>query len=54
MITENGRERRCHGVIWKSYFEKHLIYGQYLEIWFSMVRIGLVLNGMVYGQYLGE
>ena len=28
--------------IWKSYFEKHLIYGQYMEIWFGLVWLGLV------------
>ena len=30
--------------IWKSYFEKQLRYGQYMEI-----QYGQVFNGMVYG-----
>ena len=27
--------------IWKSYFEKQLSYGQYMEIWFGLVWLGL-------------
>jgi len=48
--------------IWKSYFEKHLIYGQYMEIWFGLVWLGLVWFGfewygiwvmyMVYGIWV--
>ena len=38
--------------IWISYFEKQLSYGQYMEIWFGLVWLGLVflvLNGVVHG-----
>jgi len=27
--------------IWKSYFEEHLSYGQYMEIWFGLVWLCL-------------
>ena len=31
--------------IWKSYFQKQLGYGQYIEIWFGLVWVGLVWFG---------
>ena len=31
--------------IWKSCFEKQLSYGQYMEIWFGLVCLGLVWFG---------
>ena len=34
--------------IWKSYFEKQLSYGQYMEIWFGLVWLGLVWFGLVW------
>ena len=33
---------------WKSYFEKQLSYGQYMEIWFGLVWLGLVWFGLVW------
>ena len=39
--------------IWKSYFEKQLIYGQYMEIWFGLVWLGLVWFGFEwYGTWV--
>ena len=39
--------------IWKSYFEKQLSYGQYMEIWFGFVWLGLVWFGFEwYGTWV--
>ena len=39
--------------IWKSYFEKQLSYGQFLEIWFGLVWLCLVWFGFEwYGTWV--
>ena len=39
--------------IWKSYFEKQLSYGQYMEIWFGLVWVGFVWFGFQwYGTWV--
>ena len=39
--------------IWKSYFEKHLSYGQYMEIWFGLVWVCLAWFGFEwYGTWV--
>ena len=35
-----------------SWIKKPLSCGQLKDIWYGMVRYGLVLNGMVHGYYL--
>ena len=38
--------------IWKSYFEKRLSYGQYMEIWFGLVWLGLVWFGFEWRGFM--